>query len=302
MTLTQLRYLVTLADHGHFGRAAEACGVSQPTLSAQIAKLERYLDAPLVVRGGGRVALNALGERVVARARTMLELAEEVKGVARRGESPLLGPFRLGVIPTLCPYLLPWALPALRARFPRLELVCCEVQTAEALIALRRRELDAAIAANPIDAAGVETVPLFDEPFLAAVPPDHPLAGEDAVGLAAFAREKLLVLEEGHCLRDHALSLCDAADPGAGGARATSLETLLGLVGVGEGVTLAPALAAQGRASPALRPFDPPVSRRIVLAHATGAARRGEMRLFAGALRAAAPAALIPIVYDYERD
>ncbi len=302
MTLTQLRYLVTLADHGHFGRAAEACGVSQPTLSAQIAKLERYLDAPLVVRGGGRVALNALGERVVARARTMLDLAEEVKGVARRGDSPLLGPFRLGVIPTLCPYLLPWALPALRARFPRLELVCREVQTAEALIALRRRELDAVIAANPIDAAGVETAPLFDEPFLAAVPPDHPLAGEEAVSLAAFARERLLVLEEGHCLRDHALSLCDAADPGAGGARATSLETLLGLVGVGEGVTLAPALAAHGRASPALRPFDPPVSRRIVLAHATGAARRGEMRLFAGALRAAAPAVLLPIVHDYEGD
>lgn len=302
MTLTQLRYLVALADHGHFGRAAEACGVSQPTLSTQIAKLEAYLAAPLIERGAGRAALTALGESVVDRARRMLALAEEVEGAARRGPAPLVGPFRLGVIPTLCPYLLPWALPALRARYPRLDLVCRETQTAEALTALRRRDLDAAVAAEPIEDAAVEALPLFDEPFLAALPASHRLAAAGAVSSADLARERLLVLDEGHCLRDQALALCAAAAPDAAGYRATSLETLLGLVAVGEGVTLAPALAAAGRASPALRPIDPPVSRRLVLVHARGGARRAEMRLLAAALRATAPSPLLPIEKDYRED
>jgi LysR family hydrogen peroxide-inducible transcriptional activator len=299
MTLTQLRYLVAIADHGHFGRAAEACGVSQPTLSAQLRKLELYLDAPLVERGAGRAALTALGERVCARARQMLALEEEVKGVARRAAAPLVGPFRLGAIPTFCPYFLPWALPALRARFPRLELVTQELRTEDALTALRRRALDAALVAEPILDAAVETLPLFDEPFLAALPPDHPLAGRQSVSAAALAAEKLLVLDEGHCLRDQTLQLCGAETPDAAGARATSLETLFGLVSVGEGVTLAPALSVEGRTRPTVRPLDVPLSRRMALAHARGAPRRAEIRMMAEALRAAAPAPLMSIENDY---
>ena len=299
MTLTQLRYLAALADHGHFGRAAEACGVSQPTLSTQLKKLEAYLDAPLIVRGCGAASLTPLGERVCARARQMLALEEEVKGVARRAGEPLVGPFRIGAIPTFCPYFLPWALPALRARFPRLELVTQELRTEDALRALRRRALDAALVAEPIADPAVEILTLFDEPFLAALPPDHPLAKQSSVSAAALAREKLLVLDEGHCLRDQTLQLCGAETPDAAGARATSLETLFGLVSVGEGVTLAPALAVEGRSRPAIRPLAAPLSRRMALAHARGAPRRGEIRLMAEALRAAAPPPLTAIENGY---
>lgn len=292
MTLTQLRYLVALADHGHFGRAAEACGVSQPTLSTQIRKLESYLDAPLVSRGGPRAALTPLGESICERARRMLDLAEEVKGAARRAGAPLVGPFRLGAIPTFCPYFLPWALPALRARFPRLELITRELRTEDALSALRRRDLDAAVVAEPLQDPAVETVPLFEEPFLVALPPEHPLTLAPAVPVVALARERVLVLEEGHCLRDQALGACGAEAPDPAGARATSLETLLGLVAVGEGVTLAPALAVEGRTVPALRPLVPPAGRRLVLAHARACSRRGDIRPLADALRAAAPTPL----------
>ncbi len=295
MTLTQLSYLVALADHGHFRRAAEACGVSQPTLSAQIARLEGYLGATLVERGAAGARLTVLGEQVVARARSMLSLADEVRGVARSGAEPLVGPLRLGVIPTFCPYFLPWAAPSLRARFARLDLICREMQTAEALLALRRRELDAAVVAEAASGPGLEMLALFDEPFLAALPPDHPLARGETVSAAALGAERLLVLEEGHCLRDQALSLCGAAAPDGAGYRATSLETLLGLVAVGEGVTLAPALAAAGRTAPALRPIAPTMARRLSLIFPAGAARRADMRLFAETLRAAAPSLLIQI-------
>jgi LysR family hydrogen peroxide-inducible transcriptional activator len=294
MTLSQLRYLVALADHGHFGRAAEACGVSQPTLSSQIAKLEAYLDAPLVTRGAAGARLTAMGEQVVSRARATLELVEEIKGVAHRGEAPLIGPFRLAMLPTLAPYCLPWALPALRAAFPRLDLVCVEMQTAAALVALRRREIDAALVAEPLDLPGIDTHALFDEPFLAALPPGHALAAAATVAPEALAGERMMVLEEGHCLRDQTLDLCRGA-AGGEGFRATSLETLLGLVAVGEGATIVPAMAGEGRRDAILRPIRPAVHRRIVLANGRAAARRGEMGLLARALRRAAPASVSPI-------
>lgn len=302
MTLTQLGYLVALSDHGHFGRAAEACGVSQPTLSTQIAKLEAYLDAPLVARGAPRATMTPMGEAVVERARAMLALADEIKGAASRGAEPLIGPLRLGVIPTLCPYMLPWAVPALRSRFPRLDLMCREMRTEEALVAMRRRELDAAVLAEPVDAAGIQALALFDEPFLVALPPGHRFMALTAVAPLSLGAERLLVLEDGHCLRDQALDFCGGAAPDAAGYRATSLETLLGLVAAGEGVTLAPALAVKGRDAPALRPFEPPIGRRLTLAHALGGARRAEMRLLAQALRDAAPPDLAVIDADYPSD
>ena len=293
MTLTQLRYLVAVDDHGHFGRAAEAAGVSQPTLSQQFAKLEAFFDAPLAERGAGGVRLTPLGRRICDRARKVLELVEEMRGAASDAGAPLVGPLRLGVIPTFCPYFLPWALPALRAAHPRLELIAQELRTDDALAALRRRALDAAVLAEPLPAASwLRTAPLFDEPFLAALPPGHALADAEAAPAAALTRETLLVLEEGHCLRDQTLRLCGADAPDAAGARATSLETLFGLVAAGEGVTLAPALAAAGRTAPVMRPLAPPMHRRLVLASAEGAARRADIAPLAQTLRAAAPAPL----------
>jgi LysR family hydrogen peroxide-inducible transcriptional activator len=173
------------------------------------------------------------------------------------------------------------------------------MRTEEALSALRRREIDAAVVAEPIEAPGVAAAPLFDEPFLAALPPGHPLARGGPVAPAALGAERLLVLEEGHCLRDQTLAACRADAPDPSGARATSLETLLGLVAVGEGVTVAPALSVAGRSTPALAPLAPAASRRLVLAHARGGPRRAEMRLMAEALRAAAPPPLTPIDAGY---
>ncbi len=292
MTLTQLRYLVALADHGHFGRAAEACAISQPTLSAQIRKLEDYLDAPLVERGARGATLTSLGESVAARARRMLDMAEEIEGVARRADEPLVGPLRMGAIPTLFPYVLPWTLAALRARHPRLELICREALTADLIDALRRREIDCALAAEPIEASGLERAPLFDEPLLAALPPGHGLSEQGAVSAADLARENLLLLKEGHCLRDHAIAACGAGALGDGNYRATSLETLRSLVAAGEGVTLIPAMAGREGEDIVLKPLETPAARRICLYFLKTSARRADYRMLAKTIGAALPAAV----------
>ena len=289
MTLTQLRYLLAVSEHDHFGRAAEACGVSQPTLSAQVRKLEDYLGARLIERGG-RAALTPLGEKVLAHARRMIEEADAIIGVAHRGAEPLVGPRRLGVIPTLCPYLLPWALPALRKAFERLELICVEQVTERLIEMVRRREIDWALLADPVEDPGVSTTALFDEPFLAALPEKHPLATTENTPQEALRNEKLLLLAEGHCLRDQTLALCGVGAVGGDDTRATSLETLRGLVAAGQGATLIPAMAARREPGIALRPLSPPASRRVVLATRKGADARAEARLIARTLRSAAPA------------
>lgn len=296
MTLTQLRYLVALADHLHFGRAAAACRVSQPTLSAQIKKLEDYLDAPLVERGGPAggargVALTSLGAHVVERARRMIEEADAILGVARRGGAPMTGPRRLGVIPTLCPYFLPWALPAMQRAHPRLELICSEDLTDQLVEKLRSRQLDWAVVAEPLAApAGLETLPLFEEPFLAALPEAHPLAARATLDQAAFVAERPLLLTEGNCLRDQALALCGRSS----GARAegveasaTGLETLRGLVAAALGVTLMPELAARPTAGVVFRPLEPSVGRRMALAFRAGAQQRVEARMAADTIATA---------------
>ncbi|HUO80491.1 MAG TPA: LysR substrate-binding domain-containing protein [Steroidobacteraceae bacterium] len=269
MNLRDLRYLVALADARHFGHAAAKSHVSQPTLSAQIRKLEDFLGAPLVERQPRRVALTALGERVVERARRVLTDCDDIVELARAARDPLAGTLRVALIPTLGPYLLPSATPALRRRLPRLQLLLYEYQTAALLERLREGEIDVGILALGVDTEGLETRALGTEAFMLALPPAHRLAKRPAVRTADLDGETLLLLEDGHCLREQALEVCGAAsvhEPAD--FRATSLETLRQMVAAGLGVTLLPELATRGpfaaAKSVALRPFAKPAPYRTL--------------------------------------
>ncbi len=295
MTLTQLRYLVALADHRHFGKAADSCAISQPTLSAQLRKLEQELSATLIERGKA-IGLTPIGEAVVSRARGILSESDEIIGIARRGEEPLAGPRRIGIIPTVCPYLLPWALPALKQAFPRLDLICREAVTHEVMQAIRVRELDWGIIAEDPDDPALRATALFHEPFFAALPQGHILTAEPAISQAHLAQEKMLVLSEGHCLRDQTLSLFTVGRKGGDDIRATSLETLRGLVAAGHGLTLIPAMARRaGDAGLELRPLTPPASRTLYLISRRADPRRDEAKALAETLRNAAPETTRPL-------
>lgn len=290
MTLTQLRYLVALADHGHFGKAAEACAISQPTLSAQLRKLEQELSATLIERSTP-VAMTALGEAVVTRARGILSEADEIAGIARRGETPLAGPRRIGIIPTICPYLLPWALPALKAAFPRLELICREMMTDDVLAMIRSRSLDWGIIAEDPEDPAIRAIALFEEPFFAAIPPDHSAASYGSISQQDLAQERLLLLAEGHCLREQTLSLCSLPSRASDDIRATSLETLRGLVAAGHGVTLLPAMARRAKDDGiALLPLMPSAGRVVHLVARRADPRREELGALTSAIQHAAPA------------
>ena len=295
-TLRQLTFLLALAEHGSFSRAAEAAHVTQPTLSAGIKELETILGATLVERGARGAALTPAGEAAVARARIVLTEAEDLVHVARAAGEPLSGPFRLGVIPTIAPFLLPKALPSLREHYPKLELFLREDLTHRLGEALKDRRLDAALIALPYDAPGIETTGLLEDEFLFAATPDHRLAKVDKLNPAMLADEPLLLLEDGHCLRDHALAVCSASKPDTNDARsdfaATSLHTLVQMVKSGLGATLLPKLAIDAgladRLDLAIRPFDPPVAgREIGVAWRKGSAREHEARMLADAVREA---------------
>ncbi len=297
-TLRQLRFLAALAEHGSFSRAAEACFVTQPTLSAGVKELEGVLDAQLVERGARGASLTPAGEAAVTRARTILTEAEDLVHAARAAGEPLSGAFRLGVIPTIAPFLLPKVLPALRARYPDLELFLREDLTQRLAEGLKERRLDAALIALPYEAPGIETRAIKDDEFLFAAHPDHPLATVNRLEPAMLADEPLLLLEDGHCLRDHALSVCAGGGVGAheGEARsdfaATSLHTLVQMVKSGLGATLLPRLALDAgladRLDLAVRPFDPPVAgREIGVAWRKGSARADEAVKIAEAVREA---------------
>lgn len=295
MTLQDLRYLVALADHGHFGRAAAACHISQPTLSTQLKKLEDQLGAALFERTNKSVHVTAFGEEILVRARRILAEAEAILEAGRRKSGPLSGPLRLGVIPTLGPYLLPWLVPALRAEYPALRLVVREDLTAPLLERLAAYRLDAALAALPVSEPALESLPLFDEPFWFAAPRDHALAQAESVSEADLRGQRLLLLTEGHCLRDQALAVCDLADAESGADgdfRATSLETLRQMVATGLGVTLLPALAlaAPDAHAIALRPLASGAGRRIGLIWRRGYSRMADLHLLADTLRAHLPA------------
>lgn len=268
MNLRDLEYLVALAETRHFGRAAERCHVSQPTLSAQLRKLEEFLGVALVERQPRRLALTAAGEAVVERARRMLRDADDIRSLARASQDPLAGSLKVGLIPTLGPYLLPRVAPRIAKALPKLQLLLHEYQTAPLVERTLAGELDLAILALPADTKGLVTRPLFDEAFLVAMPGKHRLAARRQVRAADLEDEKLLLLEEGHCLRDQALEVCAHVGTEEQAFRATSLETLRQMVASGLGLTLLPELAADGPFASArglaVRPFAAPTPHREI--------------------------------------
>jgi LysR family hydrogen peroxide-inducible transcriptional activator len=245
MNLRDLQYLVAVADHRHFRKAAEACFVSQPTLSTQLKKLEAELGVDLIERSPGNVMLTAVGRDIVDRARIMLREADDIGEIARRAKEPGFARLRIGLFPTLAPYLLPHVVPAVRDRFPKLELRLVEEKTEEVLQDLRDGKLDAGVLALPIHEDQMHEEPLFEEDFVLAVPVDHRLAAAAGpVPVSIIAGESVLLLEDGHCLRDQALAVCQLSGASEKtGFRATSLETLRQMVAAGVGVTLLPRLA-----------------------------------------------------------
>jgi LysR family hydrogen peroxide-inducible transcriptional activator len=269
LKLKDLRYLVAVADTRHFGQAAARCYVSQPTLSAQLKKLEDYLGVQLIERQPRRISLTEAGASVVTRARRILEASDEIVTVAQMQRDPLAGRLRLALLPTIGPYLLPLIAPRLRKALPRLDLLLYEHQTGPMLDKLHAGEIDAGLLALPVDADGLAQLPLYDEPFVLAVPAGHALGKRRSVQADDLDGETLLLLEDGHCLRDQALAVCSLS-----GAhekqdfRATSLETLRQMVASGGGVTLLPELASRGAYGTArgvdIIPFAKPVPVRHI--------------------------------------
>jgi LysR family hydrogen peroxide-inducible transcriptional activator len=291
----QLRYLVALAEHGHFSRAATACAVTQSTLSAGLIALERQLDAAILDRGGGkRPIFTPLGLELTARARKALAALAAVTEAADAARAPLSGPIRVGVIPTIGPFLLPRLMPRLRAEFPRLRIFLREDTTERLQEALGDGRLDLLLVALPLPAVEVETMPLWRDPFRLALPAGHPLAEQEPVPVPLLAGERVLLLEDGHCLRDQALTACRLAVRDDGFA-ATSLYTLAQMVAGGLGVTLLPELAIQGGllagTDLALVRLDVPDAARIIgLAWRTGSPRAGDFRALGPVIAASAEA------------
>lgn len=277
MTLTELKYIVAVARERHFGRAAEACFVSQPTLSVAIRKLEDDLGVVLFERGGTEVGITPIGSRIVAQAQRVLEETANLREIARQGQDPLAGPLRVGVIYTIGPYLLPKLVPAQIAAAPQMPLLLQENYTVRLLELLRQGEIDCAIVALPLPESGLLSLPLYDEPFIAAVPKTHPLAASPQIDAEDLKSETMLLLGAGHCFRDQVLEVCpelsrfSAASDGIQRTfEGSSLETIRHMVAAGIGVTVLPASALS---MPGLEtklvsyiPFKPPVpDRRVVL-------------------------------------
>ncbi len=255
MTLTELKYIVAVAREKHFGRAADACFVSQPTLSVAIKKLEDELEVKLFERSANEVAVTALGEEIVRQAQSVLEQAANIKEIAKRGKDPLAGPLKLGVIYTIGPYLLPHLVLKAIANSPQMPLILQENFTLRLLEMLRTGEIDCAIMAEPFPDAGLATAPLYDEPFLAAVPSSHPLATREQISAQELKAETMLLLGAGHCFRDHVLEVCPEfarfssdADGIKRSFEGSSLETIKHMVAAGMGVTLVPRLSVSKEA------------------------------------------------------
>ncbi|MBH9576769.1 MULTISPECIES: LysR substrate-binding domain-containing protein [Inhella] len=276
MTLTELRYLVAVARERHFGRAAEACHVSQPTLSVAIKKLEEELDVKIFERSSNEIAVTPLGQEIVRQAQVVIEQAQLIKEIAKRGRDPLAGPLRLGVIYTIGPYLLPDLVRQVIERTPQMPLLLQENFTVKLLDMLRSGELDCAILAEPFPDAGLAIAPLYDEPFRIAVPASHPLAQRESLSAEELKQETLLLLGNGHCFRDHVLEVCPEFARFASGAEGiqrsfegSSLETIKHMVASGMGITVVPELSVPAEPPPHLKflHFTEPVpSRRVVLA------------------------------------
>src|SRR5687768_17777458 len=269
MNLRDLRYFVALADTRHFGKAAERSFVSQPTLSAQIKKLETYLGVQLIERQPRKVTLTEMGARILPLARSILQESDEIVSLARNDHDPLSGKLKLALIPTIGPYLLPVVTRKLRKQLPRLKLMLYEYQTQPLLEKLRAGDIDLGILALPVPLDGLEARPLYDEDFTLAVPSNSPLAKRSSVKLDDLTGETLLLLEDGHCLRDQALDVCSRIDvKESEDYRATSLETLRQMVAAGLGITLLPQLATRGPFGSGqgltVKAFNKPVPTRTV--------------------------------------
>jgi LysR family hydrogen peroxide-inducible transcriptional activator len=294
----QLKYVVALAEAQHFGRAAASCGVTQSTLSAGLIALERQIDAAILDRSvGKRVVFTPLGQEIVARARSALAALEAVCEAADAARAPMSGPLRVGVIPTIGPFLLPRLMPALRRNFPNLRLFLREDTTAACLERLAGNRLDVVILALPCETGDAETMAVVQDEFLAALPPNSTLGASERVSLAQFSQERLLLLEEGHCLRNHALAACGKV--GAGGEEgfaATSLHTLVQMVAGGLGATLLPRIAIDAGVTAGadimLRPLAGNGAwRTLGLAWRPRTPRKAEFRALAPLLAQAATAA-----------
>jgi len=269
VNLRDLQYLTALAEHRHFGRAAAASFVSQPTLSAQLRKLEHELGVTLIERAPRKVMLTPIGQEIAERARRVVNDVAEIKQAARRSQRPEAGTVRLGIFPTLAPYLLPHVIPTIGERFPELQLLLTEEKSAGLMERLHDGRLDAAILALPVEDAQLHTQFLFEEPFVLAVPARHPLAQRKELGMDELAGHDLMLLEDGHCLRQQALDVCQLSGAGEQrGFRATSLETLRQMVAANVGMTLLPALSVTAPvANPAgihLLRFNEPVPNRKI--------------------------------------
>ena len=289
-TMKQLQYLVSLADTQHFGRAAQRCHITQSTLSAGIRDLERVLGTAVAERTNRRVMMTPVGVRIAERAKAMLREADEVMEVARAARSPMTGEMRLGVIPTVGPFVLPRVFPMLRERFPELTIYLREEQTAPLLARLEDGELDVALIALPYDTEDLRIDVLFEDELLFACNPNHALAGADAISLEALADEPLMLLEEGHCLRGHTLDVCTTSDRRARAQfEASSLLTMVQMVAVGVGVALIPRLAVDAHITQgteiSLSQLGVPAARQIGLAWRQTSLRTEEFRLLGNALR-----------------
>jgi LysR family hydrogen peroxide-inducible transcriptional activator len=270
MTLTELKYIVAVAREKHFGRGAEACHVSQPTLSVAIKKLEEELQVKLFERNANEITVTPLGEEIVRQAQSVLEQADSIREIARRGKDPLAGSLRLGVIYTIGPYLLPDLVRQIIEKTPQMPLMLQENFTVKLLEELRTGEIDCAILAEPFPDTNLAIAPLYDEPFMAAVPSNHPLAARASVTAEELKKETMLLLGTGHCFRDHVLEVCpefarfsSSAEGISKSFEGSSLETIKYMVAAGMGITLVPRLGVpkevQGcpLAAPACTPEQP---------------------------------------------
>lgn len=276
MTLTELRYIVALARERHFGRAAEKCFVSQPTLSVAVKKLEEELGVALFERGGNEVAMTPVGTRVVEQAQRVIEEAATIKQIAVQGKDQLAAPLRFGAIYTIGPYVMPQLIPLLHKRAPRMSLVIRESYTSRLAELLKTGELDVVVLSLPFSEPGIVTQAVYDEPFRVLMPAAHPWAKKARIPALDLCRENLLLLSTGNCFREQVLQTCSGTEGAANeGMRqsleGSSLETIRHMVASGVGITVLPSAAAEGRVSnnrlTIVRPFAPPVpSRRVALA------------------------------------
>ena len=276
MTLTELRYIIAVAREKHFGRAAEACFVSQPTLSVSIKKLESELGVVIFERGGSEISLTPIGENIVQQAQRVLDAANQIKEIADQGRDPLRGALRLGVIYTIGPYLLPRIIKSMIDRYPEMPLILQENFTVRLLEMMRTGEIDVAVLAEPFDTTGLDTLPLYDEDFVVAVPRQHSWAKKQQIASIDLKQETMLLLGVGHCFRDQVLEVCPEAARFAANSAGTqktfegsSLETIRHMVAEGLGITVLPRMSISMDDDSLLKfiPFASPVpNRRIVLA------------------------------------